>query len=77
MNLIELATHTQTTLEQMTARVNSLAEDHNAAIAIVQGKLDAAQAAYAEKLAYQEAMVTKVTAVLQSGDPAQYEALRQ
>jgi phage shock protein A len=75
MNLIELATHTQNTLEQMTERVNTLAAEHTEALAAKDAEIAELTARYTEKVAYQADMEAKVTAVLQSGDPAQYEAL--
>jgi hypothetical protein len=75
MNLIELATHTQNTLEQTVARINTLAAEHEAALSAKNAELAVAQTALNEKIAYQAAMEQRVTSVLQSGDPAQYEAL--
>jgi len=82
MNLIELATHTQNTLEQMTERVTTLATEHVAALAdkdaahsATKAELATVRAEFAELAAYKTAMEERVTAVLQSGDPAQYEAL--
>lgn len=82
MNLIELATHTQNTLEQTTERLNTLAAEHAAIveakdteIASAKAQTQAAQTSLAEKIAYQTTMEERVSAVLQSGDPAQYEAL--
>lgn len=75
MTLIELATHTQNTLEQTTERLNTLAAEHAEVIKAKDAELASIRALYEEKAAYQAAMETKVSAVLQSGDPAQYEAL--
>jgi hypothetical protein len=75
MNLIEHATHTQNTLDQLTTRINTLAAEHTAALAAKDSELTATKAAFAELSAYKDAMVARVSAVLQSGEPAQYEAL--
>ena len=75
MNLIELATFTQSQLEQAQAVVTTLAAEHEAALSAKNAELAVAQTALNEKIAYQAAMEQRVTAVLQSGDPAQYEAL--
>lgn len=64
MNLIEHATHAENTIAQLTSRIDTLAAE-----------LTAAKAAFDEKAAYQAAMESRVSAVLQSGDPLQYEAL--
>ena len=66
MNLIEIATHTQSQLDQSTARIAELAAE-----------VADCKKSYAELEAYKSAMEAKVSAVLQSGDPAQYEALAQ
>lgn len=75
MNLIEVATFTQDQLEQAQARINTLAAEHAEAIKAKDTELASIRALYDEKAAYQAAMEAKVSAVLQSGDPAQYEAL--
>lgn len=75
MNLIEVATFTQDQLEQAQARINTLAAEHVEVIKAKDAELASIRALYEEKAAYQAAMEAKVSAVLQSGDPAQYEAL--
>ena len=64
------------------AKLETIEAEHAAAIADHVGALtqmtaarDAARDAYEEKSAYQTAMEERVSAVIQSGDPAQYEAL--
>ena len=48
-----------------------------ASLAAKDDELAAVKAAFAEKQAYQDAMVQKVSAVIASKDPAQYEQLAQ
>ena len=48
-----------------------------ASLAAKDDELAAVKAAFAEKQAYQDAMVEKVSAVIASKDPAQYEQLAQ
>jgi hypothetical protein len=75
MNLIEIATITQERLDQANALIALRAEEletlkanHSAEIAGYKAEAD-------KFSAYKSAMEAKVGAVLQSGDPAQYEAL--
>lgn len=75
MNLIEIATHTQNTLDQLTERINTLASEHAEAIAAKDAEITTLKTQYAELSAYKTEMEATVSAVLQSGDPAQYEAL--
>lgn len=86
MNLIEIATHTQNTLDQLTVRIDSLAAEHTAILAAKEAEyrsaleakdleLNTIKAAFEEKVAYQAAMEQRVAAVIQSGNPAEYEAL--
>lgn len=49
--------------------------DHAAALADKEAELAASQTALTELTAYKDAMVERVSGVLQSKDPAQYEAL--
>lgn len=58
-----------------TARIDTLAQEHAAAIAAKDAELATIRATLEEKLAYQAMMEQKVATALQSGDPAQYEAL--
>ena len=64
MTIIESATQAQTTIDQLTVRVASLASD-----------LATLTADHTALESYKSAMESRVTAVLSSGDPAQYEAL--
>lgn len=75
MNLIELATHTQNTLDQLTVRINTLAAEHAAVITAKDAEITTLKQAVATSDAYRAEMNEKVFAVLKSGDPAQYEAL--
>lgn len=59
------------------AQTETLVADHAAALADKEAELFTAQNALAELIEYKDAMVSRVSAVLQSGDPAQYEALAQ
>lgn len=60
-----------------TARIDTLAQEHATAIAAKDAELATIRAALEEKQAYQAMMEERVATVLQSGDPAQYEALAQ
>jgi len=62
--LIDLATHTQSTVEQLAARVSEIAAE-NATL----------KAALAEKVAYQSAMETRVAEAVKAADPAKYEEI--
>ena len=64
MTIIESATQAQTTIDQLTVRVASLASE-----------LATLTADHTALESYKSAMESRVTAVLSSGDPAQYEAL--
>lgn len=75
MSLIELATHTQNTLDQLTERINTLATEHAEAIAAKDTEIATLKTQYETLNAYKTEMEATVSAVLQSGDPAQYEAL--
>ena len=86
MNLIEIATHTQSQLEQSIARITTLATEHAEAIAAKDASHAATIAAkdseiatltqqYGELATYKTQMEATVSAVLKSGDPLQYEAL--
>lgn len=75
MNLIEIATHTQSQMEQAQARIATLAAEHAEAIAAKDAELATLKGQYTELDAYRTQMEATVSAVLQSGDPAQYEAL--
>jgi hypothetical protein len=77
MSLIQIATETQARLDQSTSRLAELAAEHAAAIAAKEAELAASQTALAELTAYKDAMEQRVSAVLQSKDPAQYEALAE
>jgi len=69
-------------LRSTAAEMQSLIHAHAAALAAKDEEIaqittarDSARAAFEEKSAYQTAMEERVSAVIQSGDPAQYEAL--
>jgi flagellar biosynthesis chaperone FliJ len=64
MNLLDHAQHAVSTIEQLTTRIDELAAE-----------LTTVRQQFAELSAYKDAMETQVSTVLQSGDPAQYEAL--
>lgn len=81
-NLIELATQTLDTLKQsqestaqLSQRINTLAAEHATVIATKDAEIKSLKTELAEMVAFRIAMTTKVSTVLQSGDPAQYEAL--
>jgi precorrin-4 methylase len=61
--------------DSATERINTLAAEHASAIAAKDSELATIRSQFAELSAYKDAMVARVSAVLQSGDPAQYEAL--
>jgi hypothetical protein len=75
LDLAALAALVPTINSAAIAQTDLLAADHAAAIAAKDAELTASQAALAELTAYKEEMIERVSSVLQSGDPAQYEAL--
>ncbi len=86
MNLIEHATHAQNTLDQLTIRIDELAAEHTQALAAKDAEnaqalaakdveIAALKQAVAELETLKVTMEATVATVLQSGDPAQYEAL--
>lgn len=75
MTLIQIATETQDRLDQATARIASLAGEHAQAIAAKNVEIAALQQSVADLQTLKTTMETQVATVLQSGDPAQYEAL--
>lgn len=58
-----------------TARIDSLAAEHAEAIAAKDVKIATLKTQYDTLFTYKTEMESKVSAVLQSGDPAQYETL--
>ena len=75
MNLIQLATHTQNQLDQAVERIGTLAAEHAEAIKAKDVEIATFKQQATEFATYKAAMEAKVAAALQSGDPAQYEAL--
>lgn len=75
MTLIEHATHVQSQLDQAVARIAEMAAEHAAELAAKNAEISAAKQAYDDLAAFKAAMEQRVSSVLQSGDPAQYEAL--
>ena len=75
MNLIDMATQATTTIEELNARLGTLSEEHAEVIAAKDAQHAALRTQYDELHAYKTTMESTVSAVLQSGDPAQYEAL--
>lgn len=65
----------QTALAAKDAAAAKLTADHAAILKAKDIEITRLKTQYAELDAYKTAMETKVTEVLQSGDPAQYEAL--
>ena len=58
-----------------TARIDTLAAEHAAAIAAKDAELATVKTEFTQLSLYKAAMEKTVSDVLQSGDPAQYEAL--
>ena len=75
MNLIELATQTQNSLDQAAARIAEIAGENAAALAAKDATIAQLRNDYATLDSFKTAMEAKVAAVLKSGDPTQYEAL--
>jgi len=75
MTLIEIATITQDRLDQANALIALRAEELEILKANHAAEIAAYKTEAAKFLAYKSEMETRVAAVLQSGDPAQYEDL--
>ena len=75
MTITEAAQAAQNTIDQLTERVSTMAAEHAETISVKDAQADALRQAFTELDAYKTEMISQVTAVLQSGDPAQYEAL--
>ena len=74
-NIANQAAELQKQRDAATVRIDTLVTEHAAAIAAKDAEISAAKQAFAELSAYKTAMEERVSAVLASGDPAEYEAL--
>jgi uncharacterized protein (UPF0297 family) len=75
LTLVETATEFQDRLDQATARLAEMAGEHTEALAAKDVEIATLTEAYNTLEAFRASMVQQVTTVLQSGDPAQFEAL--
>jgi hypothetical protein len=75
MTFLEQAAHLENTCTELAQRINTLAAEHAQAIASKDAEIVALQQAVATLETLKTTMETRVSTVLQSGDPLQYEAL--
>lgn len=74
-NIANQAAELQKQRDAATARIDALVKEHADALAAKDVEITEAKQAFAKLSAYKAAMEERVSAVLTSGDPAQYEAL--